>query len=42
VAITPKAAGSKKPGGQKPADKKPVIRSVNEVLLKGQCENCSE
>jgi Fur family ferric uptake transcriptional regulator len=42
VAITPKAAGPKKPGGQRPADKKPVIRSVNEVLLKGQCENCSE
>lgn len=37
VAITPKAAEPKKPGG-----KKPVIRSVNEVLLKGQCENCSE
>jgi Fur family ferric uptake transcriptional regulator len=42
VAITPKVAGPKKPGGKKPADKKPVIRSVNEVLLKGQCENCSE
>jgi Fur family ferric uptake transcriptional regulator len=31
IAITPK-----------PATKKSGIRSVNEVLLKGQCENCSE
>ena len=42
VAITPKAAMPKEPGGKKSADKKPVIHSVNEVLLKGQCENCSE
>jgi Fur family ferric uptake transcriptional regulator len=42
VAITPKAAMPKESGGKKSADKKPVIRSVNEVLLKGQCENCSE
>jgi Fur family ferric uptake transcriptional regulator len=42
VAITPKAVMPKESGGKKSADKKPVIRSVNEVLLKGQCENCSE
>lgn len=42
VAITPKAALPKKSDGRTPADKKPVIRSVNEVLLKGQCENCSD
>jgi Fur family ferric uptake transcriptional regulator len=42
VAITPKAAGPIKSGGKKPADKKPAIRLVSEVLLKGQCENCSE
>jgi Fur family ferric uptake transcriptional regulator len=42
VAITPKAAEPKKLDGKKTHDKKPVIRMVNEVLLKGQCENCSE
>ena len=42
VAITPKVASPKKLGSKQTADKKPVIRSVNEVLLKGQCENCSE
>lgn len=42
VAITPKLAEPKKPGSKKPQRKKAVIRSVNEVLLKGQCENCSE
>ena len=47
VAITPKpskATPAAKEGkaGKKQAAKKPVIRSVNEVLLKGQCENCSE
>ena len=42
VAITPKADEPKKPGGKKQAEKKSGIRSVNEVLLKGQCENCSE
>lgn len=42
VAITPKVANPKKPDGRKSPDSRPVIRSVNEVLLKGQCGNCSE
>lgn len=42
VAITPKVAKPKEAGVRKHADKKSGIRSVNEVLLKGQCENCSE
>ena len=42
VAITPKAVEPTKPGGKKSPDTKSVIRSVNEVLLKGQCGNCSE
>lgn len=42
VAITPKATAPKKPGGKKSPGKKPVIRLVNEVLLKGQCGNCGE
>ncbi|MFM7035608.1 MAG: Fur family transcriptional regulator [Planctomycetia bacterium] len=42
VAITPKPAPAKPAGGHKASAKKSGIRSVNEVLLKGQCENCSE
>lgn len=42
VAITPKPAATKPAGGRKASSKKSGIRSVNEVLLKGQCENCSE
>jgi Fur family transcriptional regulator, ferric uptake regulator len=42
VAITPKPAKSKEAGAKKQADKKGGIRTVSEVLLKGQCENCGE
>jgi Fur family ferric uptake transcriptional regulator len=41
IAITPKLPPPP-PAGKKPAAKKSGTRSVNEVLLKGQCENCSE
>jgi len=41
VAITPKP-GSDAKAKRPPAGKSAGIRAVTEVLLKGQCENCSE
>ena len=46
VAITPKpggeAAATRPPAGKQATGKPTGIRAVTEVLLKGQCENCSE